>query len=266
MDFNVNAGAGVLPGAAVALALRGPDPAITIPAHPHFFRRIAGLTLAPAVGALVPAPTTLPQSIIELVLGPAVSHNLAINVVDIQILTNGILPTKFEQALNQLEAEPPGVGLDPTANYTSLASAASAVLAAVARVCALNGALNAAYVLGGADFYLLEPVNAAAPANFIALTAGPSSLTLEHVSGPRGFLIHFGFFAFLAFRQKSGCLAGSPTSSFTPPLGATDAAVAGKQLPTCGCRDQCDGRLLFGMAPVNPAFFPRLSLLLYYDD
>ena len=77
MDFNVNAGAGVLPGAAAALALRGPDPAITIPAHPHFFRRIAGITLAPAVGALVPVPTTLPQSMIELVLGPAVSHNLA---------------------------------------------------------------------------------------------------------------------------------------------------------------------------------------------
>ena len=103
MDFNVNAGAGVLPGAAAALALRGPDPAITIPAHPHFFRRIAGITLAPAVGALVPVPTTLPQSMIELVLGPAVSHNLAAAVADIQLLTNGILPTKFEQALSHSE-------------------------------------------------------------------------------------------------------------------------------------------------------------------
>ena len=105
MDFEVFAGAGVPPGAAGALALRGPDPA-----HPHFFRRIAGLTLAPVVGALVPVPTTLPQSVIELVLGPAVSHNSVAAVSGFQPLSNGILPTKFEQALGQLEAEPLGIG------------------------------------------------------------------------------------------------------------------------------------------------------------
>ena len=75
MDFNIAAPGGVAPGNPAALAARGADPAITIPPAPHFFRRIANLTLSPVPGALVPVPTTLPQSVVELALGCAISTN-----------------------------------------------------------------------------------------------------------------------------------------------------------------------------------------------
>ena len=74
MDFQVPAPAGAGAGAAASLAARGADPAIDIPAGgAHLFRRIAGLYLAPVAGALAPVPTTLPQSIVELVLLPAIT-------------------------------------------------------------------------------------------------------------------------------------------------------------------------------------------------
>ena len=109
MDFNVPAPGGVPAGNAAALAARGADPAIDIPAGVHFFRRIAGLVLAPVAGALAPVPTTLPQSVMELVLGPALNTGGLAAVQDLAFLLSGILPAKFEAALTQLEAEPAGV-------------------------------------------------------------------------------------------------------------------------------------------------------------
>ena len=70
-------------------------------------------------------------------------------------LTRGVFPEKFDAAIAQLEAEPAGVGLDPAATYESLSHAASAVLAAVARVAqrARDGfPLHPAYILTPADF------------------------------------------------------------------------------------------------------------------
>ena len=106
--------ASVPAGNASALAARGADPAIDIPLA-HFFRRIRGLVLAPVPGALAPVPTTLPQSVMELVLGPALNTGGLAAVQDLAFLLSGILPAKFEAALAQLEAEPAGVGLNPAA-------------------------------------------------------------------------------------------------------------------------------------------------------
>ena len=110
MDFQVAAPGGVAAGNPAALAARGADPAIQIPAV-HFFRRINGLTLQPVAGALVPIPTTLALSIVELVLGCTVSTNGVAAVEDLGFPVVGVLPTKYDAALAQLEAEPAGVGL-----------------------------------------------------------------------------------------------------------------------------------------------------------
>ena len=48
----------------------------------------------------------------------------------------GVLPTKYEAVLAQLEAEPAGVGLDANATYESLEDAASSVMRAMERVLA----------------------------------------------------------------------------------------------------------------------------------
>ena len=112
MDFNVAAPGGVPAGNAAALAARGADPAIDIPAA-HFFRRVSGLTLSPIPGALVAVPTTLPQSIVELVCNPLVTHGDQPNVCDRPSLFVKVLPSKLDQALTQLELEPAGVGLTP---------------------------------------------------------------------------------------------------------------------------------------------------------
>jgi hypothetical protein len=134
MDFQVPAPGGVGPGQPAALVARGADPAIFIPAGTHFFRRVTGLTLQPVPGALVATPTTLPLSTIELVLGPALSHNGVAAVATLDFFTTGFLPAKYEQALVQLEAEPAGIGLNPAEQYRSKEHAAAAVLAAVLRV------------------------------------------------------------------------------------------------------------------------------------
>ena len=68
LDFSVAAPGGVAAGHPAALAARGADPSLAVPGGNHFFRRIADLTLAPIPGALVPAPTLVPQSIVDLVL------------------------------------------------------------------------------------------------------------------------------------------------------------------------------------------------------
>ena len=114
---------------------RGADPLITIPAGAgHLFRRITGLVLTPLPGALVPLPTCLPQSVMELVLGPTVNTGVTLGIGALPALLEKVLPSKFDQALTQLEAEPAGIGLVPGANYISLDDAVSAVVMAMRRV------------------------------------------------------------------------------------------------------------------------------------
>ena len=200
MDFQVPAPGGVPAGNPAAVAARGADPAIDIPANPaHFFRRIANLPLAPVPGALVPVPSLLQLSFVSGVLGPAAATDAQQPVRDLFYFGEGLLPTKFEAILNQLEAEPPGVGLDPAARYSSPAHAASAVLSAVERIAALGAPLNAAYVVGPGDFFAYEPINAAAPAVLIALAQPPTGLTLGMLEGPGTFLVHLGFLSFITF-------------------------------------------------------------------
>ena len=219
MDFQVGVGAGVGAGAAAALAARGADPAIAVPAGPHFFRRIQGLVLSPIPGALVPVPTTLPQSVVELVLAETVTTDGVQALADQPAIMTKVLPTKLEISLAQLEAEPAGVGLDPTTTYEDLDEAAAAVRAAMARVKALDVAAarppNPAYVLAAGDCYALEPIaNPAAPAALVALTVAPTALTLGQLSDGQGYLLHFGFIAFLCMGcSQSGTRdgPGSPT-------------------------------------------------------
>ena len=58
------------------------------------------------------------MSFVEAMLGPAVSTDGNPAVGTHIFLLRMVLPTKFEAALTQLEAEPVGVGLDPTAIFT----------------------------------------------------------------------------------------------------------------------------------------------------
>ena len=134
MDFTIAAPGGVPAGNAAALAARGQDPAISIPAGGHLFRRINGLTLAPIPGALVPTPTSLPLSIVEAVCGDIFSTGGLAAVEDSPAFLTKILPTKLEVGLSQLELEPTGVGLDPNAQYESIGHAAAAVRLAIRRV------------------------------------------------------------------------------------------------------------------------------------
>ena len=91
LDFSVAAPGGVAAGHPAALAARGADPSLAVPGGNHFFRRIADLTLAPIPGALVPAPTLVPQSIVDLVLTPAVTTAGAANVRTLSPFLHGIL-------------------------------------------------------------------------------------------------------------------------------------------------------------------------------
>ena len=56
MDFLIPAPGGVGAGAAAALAARGADPAINIPAGNHFFRRITSLVLSPVSNRALARP------------------------------------------------------------------------------------------------------------------------------------------------------------------------------------------------------------------
>ena len=117
MDFSVPAPVAGGPGVAANLSARGNDPAIAIPAGQHFFRRINGLVLSPIPGALAPLPTTIPQSLVELVLLPTVTTNRTPALEDQAIFLSKVAPAKLDAALAQLEAEPAGVGLSPTKVY-----------------------------------------------------------------------------------------------------------------------------------------------------
>ncbi|OUT54116.1 MAG: hypothetical protein CBB71_23325 [Rhodopirellula sp. TMED11] len=216
MDFQVAAPGGVAAGNPAALAARGADPAIQIPAV-HFFRRIDGVTLQPVAGALVPVPTTLALSVVELVLGCTVSTNGVAVVEDLSFAVVGVLPAKYEVALAQLEAEPVGVGLNPNATYASLEDAAAQVLRAVLRVAARAGPLHPSYVLLAADTYMLEPMNVGAPAALIQLAAGPTALTfgmLKDANSVSHFLLNFGFVAFVCFGRSQAASRDAPGQPF----------------------------------------------------
>ena len=205
---------GVPPGHPNALLARGADPSIDIPVNPaHFFRRINGLPLSAVPGALVPVPTLLPLSFVGGALGPAAATNSAAAVRGSYPLQRGILPTKFEIIVTQLENEPQGVGLDPTDQYSSFGHAASAVVAAIERIVATGNPINAAYVVGIADTFDYEPMNLGSPAAFIALTQAPTGLTYEMLEGPGTFLTHLGFFSFINFGV---CLSVSRDQPATP--------------------------------------------------
>ena len=136
MDFLIVPIAAGPPGAPAAILARGPDPLIAIPPNSALFR-IAGLTFIVPPGALVAAGTCLHASVVSALLGPAIFVGTAAAPVPSRAmvpLVNGILPTKFDAILTQLEAEPPGVGLTAGANYASpearLASSPGALCAA----------------------------------------------------------------------------------------------------------------------------------------
>ena len=204
MDFNIAAPGGAAAGVLAVLVARGADPAIDIPPLPHFMRRITGLTLQPVPGALVPVPTTCQQSIVELILGPILSTGFVPAVRALEKVTTGIFPAKYEAALTQLEAEPAGVGLDPTKVYTSIEHAAAEVLAAIIRVAAQPGGLHPSYLLTVADTYALEPVPVGAPAAFQLFCAGPSALTLGALEYPShaGLMLDDGFISFIFYGRS----------------------------------------------------------------
>ena len=165
---------GVPAGNPAALAARGADPAITIPAGNHFFRRVSNLVLAPVPGALVATPTTASLSLVEAVLCDIFTTGGVAALNDLAVLLNKILPAKLEAGLAQLELEPAGVGLDPNATYTDIGHAASAARRAIRRVRQQGGAPHPAYVLTAADLYQVEPLAGAAPASLVSLTVGPT--------------------------------------------------------------------------------------------
>ena len=135
MDFHLPAPGGVGPGNPAALAARGADPAIAVPAGgAHLLRRVTSLVLAPVPGALVPLPTLLAQSVVDLIFCPMVTHEFLPAIQDRAAIVVKVLPTKLDAAAAQLEAEPAGVGLDPTKVYDDLDDLCSNVMAAMQRV------------------------------------------------------------------------------------------------------------------------------------
>ena len=212
MDFHLPAPGGVGPGNPAALAARGADPAIAVPAGgAHLLRRVTSLVLAPVPGALVPLPTLLAQSVVDLIFCPMVTHEFLPAIQDRAAIVVKVLPTKLDAAAAQLEAEPAGVGLDPTKVYDDLDDLCSNVMAAMQRVRARGRPFHPAYVLAPADVYDLEPVNPASVAAFIAICTPPTALTLAQVSED-GFLTHFGFLSFLFVGNSQSAARDGPLS------------------------------------------------------
>ena len=200
MDFTVpEVNAGLGPADPANLAARGADPLLEIP-NPHFFRRINGITLIVPPGALAAVGTSLHCSLVSGILGPAfrldsVAHpTVGPNFVFLQ----GVTPQAFDALINRLEAEPVGVGLNPATVYSSPADAASRVLEAVKRV-DLSGTPSPLYTLTPAGLYQLEPSTPGLAVHFANFVEGPSGFTFDHLSGPNGWLVHFGFVSWLFF-------------------------------------------------------------------
>ena len=182
----------------------------------HFCRRIQGLPLSIAPGALIQLGSLCPLSIIESIAGMALNTNGDVAMQQVNFLARGVYPEKLDAAIAQLEAEPAGVGLDPAAAYEGISHAASAVLAAVARVAqrVRDGfPLNPAYILTPADLYDHEPMVPATPAELLSLSRPPNGLCFVHLEGDGHFLVHYGT---LAFAMYGRCLAASRDAPNTP--------------------------------------------------
>ena len=234
MDFLIVPIAAGPPGAPAAVAARGPDPLITLPPN-HALRRINGLVLIVPPGAMVAIGNCLHASTVESLLGEAIfvgteaAPTTARNLVPIVV---GVLPTKLDAVITQLEAEPAGVGLVPNATYASVDAFVLAVGEAVGRLSA--AAVSPIYHLQAADTYALDPVAAGAPVGYGALTVNPTFLTFGMLANAHGFLTHFGFFSFVCFgRHMSGSRdpPGNPTRVFLQTLG-TLCTAAGFQRAT----------------------------------
>ena len=202
MDFQLIPVAAGPPGAPAAVAARGPDPLISIPPN-HVLRRINGLVLLVPPGAMVAVGSCLHASMVEALVGaalnvgsaraaPTTAHNLS-------PVVTGILPTKLDAVLNQLEAEPAGVGLVPNANYSSVDAFVEAVEEAVSRL--QMAALSPIYQLQAGDTYALDPVPVGLAAGYLALVANPTFVTFSMLGDARGFLVHFGFFSYVILRE-----------------------------------------------------------------
>ena len=196
---------------------RGADPAVDVPAAPaHFFRRITNLPLSVPAGALFPVASLTPLSVVECICGAALNTGADAGVRQRHFLLTGIFPEKFDAVIAQLEAEPPGVGLDPAASYESPSHAASAVLAAVARVAqrVRDGVpLHPTYVLQQQDFFDNEPMAANALAGLVSLSQPPNGLCLSHLEGDGDFLVHYGTLAFSCYGR---CLAATRDAVAAP--------------------------------------------------
>ena len=199
------------------MVARGADPAVDVPAAPaHFFRRIANLPLLVPAGALFPVASLTPLSLVESICGAALNTGADAGVRQRHFLAHSVFPEKFDAVIAQLEAEPPGVGLDPAALYESPSHAASAVLAAVARVAqrVRDGfPLHPTYVLQQQDFFDNEVMAPNALAGLLALNQPPNGLCLSHLEGDGDFLIHYGTLAFSCYGR---CLAASRDTPTAP--------------------------------------------------
>ena len=210
LHFHTPPPAGVAPGAPAAVVARGADPSVDVPVAPaHFFRRIANLPLQAPPGALFPVASLAPLSIVESIGGAALNTGADVGIRQSNFLLRGVFPEKFDAAIAQLEAEPPGVGLDPAASYESPSHAAAAVHAAAARVAqrVRDGfPLHPAYVLQQQDLYDHEPMAANTLAGLVSLGQPPDGLCFSHLEGDGNFLVHYGTLAFSCYGR---CLAAS---------------------------------------------------------
>ena len=217
LRFHTAPPAGAAPGAPAAVVARGADPSVEVPITPaHFCRRVQGLPLSIAPGALVPLGSLCPLSILESIMGMALNTNGDPAMQQVNFLARGVLPEKLDAAVAQLEAEPAGVGLNPAEMFEGLSHAASAVLSAVSRVAqrAREGfPLHPAYILTPADLYDHEPMTPATPAELLALGQPPDGICFAHLEGDGHFLVHYGT---LAFSMYGRCLVASRDAPDTP--------------------------------------------------
>jgi hypothetical protein len=208
LQFHTPPPAGVAPGAPAAVVARGADPSVDVPGAPaHFFRRIANLPLQAPPGALFPVASLVPLSIVEGIGGAALNTGADVGIRQVNFLLRGVFPEKIDAAIAQLEAEPAGVGLDPAASYESPSHAASAVLAAVARVAQRvrdGSPLHPAYVLNQQDFYDHEIMAPNTLAGLVTLSQPPNGLCLSHLEGDGNFLLHYGTLAFSCYGRCLG--------------------------------------------------------------
>ena len=149
MDFAVPDAGGVGPSNPALLAARGADPLIVIPAAPHFFRRVRGITLLPVPGALAPVANTLQCSWVEAILCQALRFD-AVAAAPVGALAAplvGVLPAAFERVLNRLLTD----GLDAAAVFASPEAAYVEVANVIASLDPSN--IDVAYTLQVADVF-----------------------------------------------------------------------------------------------------------------